>query len=219
MFFQLLSWLLIQIATVHGYNFAFESIQLTDADTQNYSKITFGSLETAFPSPSTSTTNCKVYPGDADWPSDSEWKTLNDTLGGVLIKGVPPASVCYQPYYNATQCAVVTANYYFGPMRNDNPVMIESEWLDGDSCPPTLVSNVTASASTCNFAAYPAYVVNATTVRREHSESLTSPARPITLIESAPASLSLAKRVQLLTCRQMFKWQSTSLETPTFVWS
>lgn len=161
-------WILIRIASVHGINFPYESIQLTDADVKNYSRIAFGTT----PSPSTginSSTGCKVYPGDAGWPSDAEWKKFNETLEGALIKGVPPAKVCYQPTYDATQCATVKTNYFYDKFRNDDPVAIVNEWLDGDSCPPAESSNVTASPSTCNLAAYPAYVVNVTTVKRKRN--------------------------------------------------
>ena len=167
MFFLFSLWVLAQSCTsVHGFNFPYEGIQLTDADVKNYSRIAFGAAQR----PSTNLTtsaDCKVFPGDAQWPSDVEWKKFNDTLGGVLVKGVPPAKVCYQTFYNATQCAVVTSNYYYDAFRNNDPVSIVNEWLDGDSCPLPASSNITASNTTCNFAAYPAYVVNATTVKRK----------------------------------------------------
>lgn len=172
MFFLCVLWILIQSSvSVHGFNFPYEGIQLTDTDVQNYSRIAFGASTTSAASPTTSA-DCKVYPGDAQWPSDSEWTKFNDSLGGALIKGVPPAKVCYQPFYDATQCALVTANYFYSQFRNDDPVSIVNEWLDGDSCAPPSSSNVTISNSTCNLAAYPAYVVNATTVKRKEFSEL-----------------------------------------------
>lgn len=110
-----------------------------------------------------------MYPGDATWPSDAQWQKFNDTLGGALIRGVPPARVCYPGFYDAAKCAAVKANYFNSQFRNDDPVEIVNEWLDGDSCPPGAYGVVASNVSTtvvCNEAAYPAYVVNATTVKR-----------------------------------------------------
>jgi hypothetical protein len=158
-------------AWVQGFNFPYESIQVTDADVKNYSAIVFGEAPTSQP-PTTTTTNsgeCKVYPGDALWPSDAKWQKFNDTLGGSLIRGVPPARVCYPGYYNATQCAAVKQKYFNSQFRSDDPVEIVNEWLDGDSCPPAAYGITASNASAtvmCNEAAYPAYVVNATTVKR-----------------------------------------------------
>jgi len=52
---------------------------------------------------------CKVFPGDANWPSLSVWDTFNGLLRGALIKTVPLAAVCYDDYgvYNAEKCAAV----------------------------------------------------------------------------------------------------------------
>jgi len=184
MFVTLVLWILIHgSACVLGYNFPYEGIQLTDADVKNNSAIAFGATATRSGGrPATTSAaagECKVYPGDAKWPSDSAWHWFNDTLDGALIKGVPPARVCYPGYYNADQCAAVKANYFNSRFRNDDPVSIVNEWLDGDSCPPTafsvVASNVTSNATVlCNLAAYPAYVVNATTVKRKKDPNAVS---------------------------------------------
>lgn len=56
--------------------------------------------------------SCKVFPGDAEWPSADQWSALNETLEGALIKSVPHASVCYQgPYYDEAACTTITANW------------------------------------------------------------------------------------------------------------
>lgn len=48
--------------------------------------------------------DCKVFPGDEAWPSDAEWASLNETVGGRLVKTVPVGSPCHDPNYNATLC-------------------------------------------------------------------------------------------------------------------
>ena len=60
--------------------------------------------------------SCKCYEGDACWPSNSAWNTLNSTVGGRLLKFVPTAAVCHNKFeslstYDAAKCAEVTENY------------------------------------------------------------------------------------------------------------
>jgi hypothetical protein len=57
---------------------------------------------------------CKVFPGDAAWPSDVTWDTLNGALGNnALIKTVPLAVPCYNSWgkYDQDKCASLTANW------------------------------------------------------------------------------------------------------------
>lgn len=52
---------------------------------------------------------CKAFPGDASWPSERTWKTLNKLIGGALIETVPIAASCYRNLgvYDAEKCAAV----------------------------------------------------------------------------------------------------------------
>jgi hypothetical protein len=58
---------------------------------------------------------CKVFPGDAVWPSEETWSTLNDTLNGALLKPAPMASLCYNnttyKNYSNLSCEVLSANW------------------------------------------------------------------------------------------------------------
>jgi hypothetical protein len=47
---------------------------------------------------------CKCFPGDACWPSTSDWNGLNQTVGGRLIATVPLAQACHDPNYNPVRC-------------------------------------------------------------------------------------------------------------------
>jgi hypothetical protein len=86
-----------------AFNFPFESHQLTEADIANNPDVAFASLTAA-----ANSSRCKTYPGDANWPSDEKWKAFNASLGGALIKGIPPAAACYKgTYYDANKCATV----------------------------------------------------------------------------------------------------------------
>jgi hypothetical protein len=46
----------------------------------------------------------RYLPGDPEWPSDQDWATLNQTVGGTLIRGVPLAQSCYGAEANETEC-------------------------------------------------------------------------------------------------------------------
>jgi hypothetical protein len=88
-----------------AFNFPYESIQATEADVANNPDIAFGTLPASNNGP-----HCKTYPGDADWPSDERWSVFNSSLGGALVKGIPPAAACYQGfYYDEARCKVVRA--------------------------------------------------------------------------------------------------------------
>jgi hypothetical protein len=51
--------------------------------------------------------SCKVFPGDAAWPSRATWAVFNLLTGGALIKTVPIGAVCYPEsgVYDAGKCA------------------------------------------------------------------------------------------------------------------
>jgi hypothetical protein len=56
-------------------------------------------------------TKCRCIPGDACWPREKEWGQLNATVEGRLIKTVLSGLPCHQPYYNATECAALQADW------------------------------------------------------------------------------------------------------------
>jgi hypothetical protein len=57
------------------------------------------------------TGGCYYLPTDPQWPSDAQWNSLNTTVGGKLIRGVPLARPCYGPNVDPARCAVVTENF------------------------------------------------------------------------------------------------------------
>ena len=112
------------VKSAKAVKFPFENITLTDDDVKHNPSIAFGSLSNAAPCPTTG--NCKVSPGDRQWPSDSAWAFLNTTVGGGLIKGSPPALACYTGSYDATRCTEVLSQYNTnGTWRSYDPVMID----------------------------------------------------------------------------------------------
>lgn len=85
-----------------AFNFPYESTQLKDSDVGNNSDIAFGKA------PLDEGPRCKSYPGYDGWPSSDRWSAFNVSLGGALVKGIPPAAACYEgEYKDAAKCAVV----------------------------------------------------------------------------------------------------------------
>jgi hypothetical protein len=88
------------ISSALAVNFDWENVQLTQAETANYSAIRFAGQGADPPE-----AECRYTPADKAWPSVSEWTKFNETLGGALLKPLPLASVCYEgPNYNAVRC-------------------------------------------------------------------------------------------------------------------
>lgn len=94
-------------ATTFALNFDWEREQLTVEDAARSNAFRFGSAsQVAAPA------NCKIIPGDAEWPSEDVWDSFNVTLGGVLLKPKPLASVCYAGVsYNAAKCEQYKSNW------------------------------------------------------------------------------------------------------------
>ncbi|KAK4235745.1 hypothetical protein C8A03DRAFT_17560 [Achaetomium macrosporum] len=144
----------------HGLADAPEEIQLTADIIGDFDAISFASL-----SPTEATARspqCKAFPGDPSWPSEDEWSRLNKTLGGALLKPLPPASVCYStsPNFNAEACRFLVNNGSRTTFYLDDPVTILTQWPQGNTC--LLSPN---PAGNCTQGGFPAYVVNATTVK------------------------------------------------------
>ncbi|RAK96029.1 FAD-binding domain-containing protein [Aspergillus ibericus CBS 121593] len=47
---------------------------------------------------------CRCQPGDACWPSEHDWKALNDSIHGHLVRVRPIGHICHEPFYNRTSC-------------------------------------------------------------------------------------------------------------------
>ncbi|KAF2661194.1 FAD/FMN-containing isoamyl alcohol oxidase-like protein MreA [Lophiostoma macrostomum CBS 122681] len=151
---------LLASQSTNAFNFPFESHQLTESDFGNNSDIVFAS-STA----STNSSRCKNYPGDADWPSEEKWNSFNASLGGALIKGIPPAAACYNgTYYDADKCTMVKKMQMSTIFTTADPVIPNGQWQLGNPC-PVPQSSVSPPLSACNLTSFPAYVVNATSVK------------------------------------------------------
>lgn len=64
--------------------------------------------------------DCRCFPGDACWPAQAEWATLNSSVDGRLIATVPLASPCHDPNYNAALCTGLQQNWFL-PQQQSVP--------------------------------------------------------------------------------------------------
>ncbi|KAK5662481.1 hypothetical protein OQA88_8392 [Cercophora sp. LCS_1] len=139
--------------------FPFESTQLTDADVKDLSFLGFGGISQ--PQPSKETTPCRAWPDSKDWPSDEEWKQLNSSLGGSLLRPNPPAAVCYQgEHYDAARCRWLMQQAGRTNFWIEDPLVVLTQWPQGSTC--TAAPNAKGN---CTRGGFPEYVVNATTVK------------------------------------------------------
>ncbi|GKZ60348.1 hypothetical protein AnigIFM49718_006690 [Aspergillus niger] len=47
---------------------------------------------------------CRFQPGDACWPSRDDWKRLNESISGHLVRVYPIGHVCHEPYFDQASC-------------------------------------------------------------------------------------------------------------------
>ncbi|KAK5443292.1 hypothetical protein LTS15_010827 [Exophiala xenobiotica] len=101
----------------------------------------------------TSQPYCKPVPGSSDWPSLSEWQTLNSTVSGRLIAPVPPGLVCQKnsSLYNVQACGNVYQQWTNSSWHASDP--FTGDYND-EACLPS-------NLAPCSASAYPAYIVNA----------------------------------------------------------
>ena len=99
--------------------FEFETVQLTDeslsildGDTAALFQF-YNETDTSADIANRAVDACKVFPGDASWPSSRTWETLNVALGNnALIKTIPLAAPCYESWgYDQAECASLTTNW------------------------------------------------------------------------------------------------------------
>ncbi|KAK0656943.1 isoamyl alcohol oxidase-like protein [Cercophora newfieldiana] len=153
--------------------FSFENAELTDAaladiakqDASSGALLGFGEdadSASASNKPSPSTPKCKVFPGDANWPSDKAWKTFNASLGGALIKTIPLAAPCYNNWpqvRDAAKCQQITENWNSPRLHIEDPTSAQFPIFQGRTCLPT-----DDPTQNCTLGGYASYSVAVTKV-------------------------------------------------------
>ena len=148
--------------------FTYETAQLTDAAIGSNTAL-FGFGAAVSPSstiitkpPPSSGPACKVFPGDAQWPSDTTWAKFNTTLGGALIKTVPLAAPCYTnwPQHDPAACQVVRDRWNDPHFHVEDPTSAMFPIYQGRTCMPT----DDPAAGNCTLGGYASYSVAVTKV-------------------------------------------------------
>lgn len=97
--------------------FAYETQQLDDSSVASVlgnDSVGAGQFQSAATSNATvATADCKVFPGDDDWPTDAAWDAFDLLLGGSLIPTIPSASSCYPGWGDESdsECEYVTSEW------------------------------------------------------------------------------------------------------------
>ncbi|KAL8359239.1 hypothetical protein RB601_007976 [Gaeumannomyces tritici] len=105
---------------------------------------------------------CKSIPGDATWPADYAWRTLNETVGGRLTATVPAASVChtggvFDGRFNATACQWLKTFWNFPIAHFPFPAEVGFPWVQNGSCDPYM-----PVTQPCELGNYASYSINVT---------------------------------------------------------
>ncbi|KAL1862721.1 hypothetical protein Daus18300_008365 [Diaporthe australafricana] len=105
----------------------------------------------------TTDASCRCFPGDACWPSDDEWSSLNATVGGRLIATVPLGFPCHDPHYDEEECAYLREQWLYAGIHYNSSSSVMAPFFANQSCDPW-----TARERPCELGAYVRYAVNAT---------------------------------------------------------
>ncbi|GAP86889.2 putative FAD linked N-terminal [Rosellinia necatrix] len=113
-----------------------------------------GSWGAAFRKPSAAA-SCRNLPGDAAWPSQSQWAQLNSTVGGRLIATVQLASVCHTPNINSAACKQVEDAWHYADEHVRAPAEFLAPYFQNQSCDPFSRTN-----QPCVLGNYAQYSIN-----------------------------------------------------------
>jgi FAD/FMN-containing dehydrogenase len=90
------------------------------------------------------------------WPNASAWQQFDKSIDGRLVFPKPSAAVCDGATYNATACAVATAEWSNGMWRSDQAGALQNHNWENSSC------SIYAASPQCNQGSVPVVGVNAT---------------------------------------------------------
>ena len=146
----------------HAVNFPWESIQLNNTHVSKFSGVAFGNTETERARRNKNTTECRAFPGSADWPAETDWRQLNNILDGSLLQPRPVGEVCYPgPAYDADRCKSLVRTAGATRLYIDDPLTSLTSWTQGNTCLASLTTR-----GNCTRGGFPSYVVNATNVKQ-----------------------------------------------------
>ncbi|KAL5906602.1 hypothetical protein ACKVV1_011001 [Pyricularia oryzae] len=107
--------------------------------------------------------DCKVYPGDVDYPSQEAWDQLDSITGGALIKTVPLAAACDPewPQYDPVECQRIGDAWMNPNLHVSHPTSPIWPLYQGLTCLPT---GRGIGNDNCTLGGYASYSVNVSSV-------------------------------------------------------
>ncbi|KAF2683368.1 FAD/FMN-containing isoamyl alcohol oxidase-like protein MreA [Lentithecium fluviatile CBS 122367] len=148
-----------------AYRFAYEKKTLTDeavAQLSSEEQKLFGFDDRAVGAGlSRGSRECKVYPGDADWPMEKTWDRFDELVDGALIPTIPLASACYKNWgvYDPAKCAAIAKSFTDPYLHEADPTSNMWPIFQGKTCLAFDRPN-----GTCSLGSYPTYAVNVSSV-------------------------------------------------------
>lgn len=99
---------------------------------------------------------CRCFPGDACWPTESDWKALNQSVNGQLVATVPIGSVCHgDETYEAKECANLKEAWHVPETHCETSGSVLTPFFANQSCDPFLPRH-----SQCVIGTYIQYAVD-----------------------------------------------------------
>ncbi|KAI1812807.1 FAD/FMN-containing isoamyl alcohol oxidase-like protein MreA [Poronia punctata] len=109
-------------------------------------------------------TRCRYLPGDPEWPNREAWSTLNDTVGGRLIRGVPLGQSCQARTYSHAACSKILDGWTLLTPFVDDPVNVMSPYWTNNSCSPFTMSEGDGDRG-CTLGNLAQYAINVSSAR------------------------------------------------------
>jgi hypothetical protein len=106
---------------------------------------------------------CKVTPHDAEWPTQAEWASLNNSIDHQLLSTAPVASSCWNgnPFGSPVSCSTVNSAWANASWQSQFPDSIDYPIFANNSCLPPNASGYVKGRG-CLIGGMPQYIVNAT---------------------------------------------------------
>ncbi|KAF8270094.1 hypothetical protein EI94DRAFT_1572358 [Lactarius quietus] len=116
---------------------------------------------------------CRNQPGDPGYPTDSDWATFNDTIGGRLVTVVPSVKAC-------RELGCSEAQWESGIFRQTIPGAMNAYNWEQHYTPPAELCLL--NGTTCAQGDVPLYAVNATTAQHIQAGVLFSQAHDLRVV-------------------------------------
>jgi FAD/FMN-containing dehydrogenase len=107
---------------------------------------------------------CRAIPGDASWPCQADWNSLNKTVSGRLIATIPIAASCHtslfnepNPTFDRTKCDALRNVWFLPETHLPSSSSPMSYPFGNNSCNP-----FSAPETPCTIGHHVSYTINAT---------------------------------------------------------